>query len=366
MEKTQIEIENNGWALTEENFGPLLPYIKDDSITDIDWDNTGLWVVDENGNEKHIHNPKINEVFVDNFIDYVANHESKPFNRNEKVLLSDTETLRITCVHQALVTSGNCFSIRKSLPDLRFTAYEAVRNHYCDEDVLHLIANCIKIRMNINIMGEPGSGKTECAKFFSSFIAPEDKVITVEDSKEWHYSQINPGKRCLEMKVSSPEEYEEAIKVALRLNPKWLMISEARSREVLYYIEGLSTGVHGISTLHTDDVRKAPDRMVIMAGDGASDNLEDTIYTYLQVGILMRQERNEKGLKQRKIKQMCFYYRHHGKNECALIVDNGVLYKERVPEVIIESFRSEGIEDIFYSEEFEKRKERDKAKSLRS
>ena len=349
--------EVKAWSLTEENFGPLLPYIKTKNITDIDWDSNALWVTDINGVSKQIMDEELTEGFASRFIQFVANHENKPFNRADNILTSDTETLRITCAHESLVTSGTCFSIRKSLPGLRFTAHEAVQNKYCDEEVLHLITNCIKAGLSINMIGTPGSGKTECAKFFSSFIPKEDKVITIEDTKEWHYAQVNPGKRCLEIKVDDYEDYEKAIKVALRLNPKWLMLSEARSREVVYYIEGLSTGVHGISTSHTDDVRKLPDRMKTMAGDIADKSIIDTIHMYLNMGIMLKQMRNEYGYLERKIVQVGFYYRENEENKCAVVYEHGKLHKDRIPKDIMQKFKDVYIEDPFYSAEFKERVE---------
>ena len=60
------------------------------------------------------------------------------------------------------------------------------------------------------------------------------------------------------MKVSEDTfGYAEAIKSSMRLNPKWIMLSEARSKEVKYLLESWSTGVRGMTTLHTDDVRNA-------------------------------------------------------------------------------------------------------------
>ena len=47
-----------------------------------------------------------------------------------------------------------------------------------------------------------GAGKTECAKFFSQFIPAGERVITIEDNPEWHYSQINPGKDCVELRIN--------------------------------------------------------------------------------------------------------------------------------------------------------------------
>ena len=43
------------------------------------------------------------------------------------------------------------------------------------------------------IRDRPGAGKTETAKFFMQFIPKESRVITIEDSLEIHYPEINAG-----------------------------------------------------------------------------------------------------------------------------------------------------------------------------
>ncbi len=50
------------------------------------------------------------------------------------------------------------------------------------------------------------------------------------------------------MRVNDRFDYADAIKASLRLNPKWIMLSEARSKEVKYLLEGWSTGVRGMTT----------------------------------------------------------------------------------------------------------------------
>lgn len=68
---------------------------------------------------------------------------------------------------------------------------------------------------------------------FSQFIPANERVITIEDTLEIRYAETNPGKDCIEMKVSEDVfGYSEAIKSCLRMNPKWIMLSEARSKEV--------------------------------------------------------------------------------------------------------------------------------------
>ncbi len=131
-----------------------------------------------------------------------------------------------------------------------------------------------------------------CVKFFSQYVPGNERVITIEDTMEIRYSVTNPGKDCIEMRVNDRFDYADAIKASLRLNPKWIMLSEARSKEVKYLLEGWSTGVRGMTTLHTDDVRNIPDRILNMLETRVdADRLENDIYQAMDVGVLIRKKR---------------------------------------------------------------------------
>ena len=64
-----------------------------------------------------------------------------------------------------------------------------------------LLINCVTAGMNFVIGGEPGSGKTEFVKFLMQFIPLEKRVITIEDSLEIHYSEINSDADAVELRV---------------------------------------------------------------------------------------------------------------------------------------------------------------------
>lgn len=335
----------------EDFFGMFYPLIADDDITDIDYNGADVWLTDS-GNSRRQWEGKVTEEFVEQFTKRIANCVSKPFHKQQPILEAETDRLRITIVHESVARSGRCICIRKSLPYVRFDRETILRERYVTPEVLGLLVNCVKARMNLVFCGEPGVGKTECAKFFSGYIPGDERVITIEDNPEWHYGSLHPGRDCVELQISPRMDYSAAIKTCLRLNPKWIMLSETRSTEVVYLMEGFSTGVRGMTTLHTDDVRNIPDRMLNMAGNQRdARRMENDIYAFVDVGILLRRREmaGEDGRPQlrRYIDQVCFFTREDGQNRVSLVMDEGRLLTEELPGTVQQKFRNAGIEKPF-------------------
>lgn len=312
---------NNLIEETKDFFGILYPYVLDDNITDIDYNGSRLWITYSDNYRKCV-NEDMTDDFTDKFCARVSNAVSKPFNKQYPVLEAETKFLRITIVHESVAVSGRCFCIRKSLPSVRLTEETMIESEFCSKETLEFLKKCIRDKKNIVFCGEPGAGKTECAKFFSRYIESDEKVITIEDNAEWHYSLINEGKDCIELKVSDIVDYSLAIKTCLRLNPKWIMLSEVRSSEVIHLLECFSTGVKGITTIHTDDVRKIPDRMLNMAGADTRTNMENDIYSFIDVGVLVKRrdiKKNGRHYAKRYIEQICLFTREDGANHVDMV-----------------------------------------------
>jgi len=308
MEKEQNEID-----VSEDFFGLFWDYVKDDNITDIEYDGQFIWYTDSNGAIRKS-GKEVKDSDIELFTSKVANRANKLFNRKETILEADTDTLRISILHEEIAKSGRSICIRKTPPAVRIIPEEAVKNGYCTQEMLSFLINCVKARKTFVICGEPGAGKTECAKMLSTYIAEDEKVITIEDSPEWRYKKINPGKMGVEIVVNEGFDYTQAIKASLRQNPKWLMLAEARSVEVKSLIECWSTGVSGFTTLHTNDVRNIPDRILDMMPTRIdADRLENDVYRYVDVGILISKKMID-GERKRRIEQICYFVRDKKKN----------------------------------------------------
>lgn len=332
--------------LSSENFGPMLPFIEDINVTDINWNGKQLWIDDVNKG-RYISDVELTKEFVDVFSIRIANVVSQTFNKYTPSLEAETSELRITIMHESVSHTGRAISIRKTPAVKRIDFMNQIRNgRYCTERVANLLSNFIKAKFNVIVCGLPGVGKTELVKYLTNYIFPRDRVITVEDTLELHYSDINPGKDCLELKVGKTFTYTDAIKESLRLLPQWVLLSEARSTEVQYLIESVSTGTKCITTLHADDVRKIPDRVVHMVGgESKSDIVENSVYNFFDVGILVDKFQDSvDGHIWRRISQVCLFTRENRENKCVLLVQNGDLTNEPIPEEALYRLHMAGID----------------------
>lgn len=336
MDERPVELvqeKKDTLQLEPKYFGPLWEYIKDDDITDVDFNGTDLWITDAKNRRKKIENHGITPRFVNQFSQRVANQVSKPFNKANNLLEAETDTLRISILHESAAVSGRSICLRKSLPKVRISAKSIIADDYMPRAIMNLLVNCIRAKMNFVIGGEPAAGKTELAKFLTQFISDEQRVITIEDSPEWHFHEINPTHDCVEMRVNDEFPYPKAIKTCLRQNPKWIMLSEARSVEAKFLIESWSTGVNGVTTIHTDDIRKIPSRLLnMMANREDADRLENDIYDFVNVAMLVRKKQMLDGTMRRYVDQMGFLYRdEHGGNHIQMLVKNGEMINDELP-----------------------------------
>ena len=338
---------------TKSQFGVLWKYLQIPNVTDVDYNGREMWITDLKRG-RYRAKEQLSEEFVRTFTHNISNCVNKQFNHANKILEADTKELRISIIHDSVTASGISICIRKSPCIVRNTIERMIKEAYVSEEVLQLLINCVHAGMNFVFGGEPGAGKTECAKFFMQFIPKEERVITIEDSYEIHYGDINPGADAVELRVGAGFTYTDAIKASLRQNPKWLMLSEARSVEVMSLLEQWSTGVSGFTTIHLDDVRKLPDRIQnMMSNSKDAERMENRIYQYVDVGILIRCVRLSDGELRRYMDQLCFYSREGRENRIYMLLEDGEVTSHELPPAIKKRLARAGIQEPFVCQEWE-------------
>lgn len=361
-ENTDIEYgqNRNKFVIPDEDFGPFLPYVKDKNITDVDFNGQDLWTIDTQNRKIKVSDAEhpIPRDFVERFARKVANAKSFDFNQRNPVMEAETKELRISIVHSSIAISGTSICIRKTPPFSRITERGAIETGYASREIISILANCIKAHANIVIAGMPRAGKTEFAKFLGCYIPDKERVITIEDVLEWRFKELKPKADCIEMQTNDAFTYTDAIVASLKQNPNWIMIAETRGEEIASLINGFSTGVNGITTLHTDDIRKIPSRMLNMVNDTkAEKRLLENIFEFVDVGVMVAIRQDpETGAMKRIIDQIGFYTNDNGKMECHMMVDGGKFVSRDLPPSIERKFKIRQITgDYFRNPETDRR-----------
>lgn len=133
----------------------------------------------------------------------------------------------------------------------------------------------------------------------------------------------------------------------MRINPKRILLSEVRSVEAKNLIELWNTGSKGITTLHTDDVRKIPDRMLNMMPTRLdAERLRNNIYENLDIGILIRRKKVGNVI-QRYIDQIACFSRIDEENLCCMILEDGRLVNKKLPSDKMSVLGKAGIDNPF-------------------
>ncbi len=323
-------------------------HIEPEDVTDFDYNNGNLWITTIGQEARLVCDEKITSALMENFAIRTGNGVGVNLNPTTDTVYSDSENLRITCVDKSQSPSGISVMIRKFTKRLRISWKSAADTGYATPEILSLLHNCVLARRSITFCGLPGWGKTECLRFFASQIPKGIKVVSIEDVGEIGYSNINEGACLAEFKVRDGN-YAKRMECALRMNPGWIFWGETRGAgQVKHLLECWSNGVPIMTTIHVDDGKKVPDRVLNMLDTRQdSERIVNQIYDDLGTAVLVEKVAAPDGSLTRKISQVCFFWRQNGKNHLAEVVQDGVLYSERLPVFIRESIEKKTGHDIF-------------------
>ncbi|HEX7293361.1 MAG TPA: ATPase, T2SS/T4P/T4SS family, partial [Solirubrobacterales bacterium] len=181
---------------------------------------------------------------------------------------------RVNVVIPPLAIDGPALSIRR-FGARRLGPGELVELGTLTSSQCDLLAGAVSERRSVLISGGTGSGKTTLLGALSSFIAAEERVVTIEDAAELRLQR--PHVVRLESRPASVEgrgefTVRDLLRNALRMRPDRILIGEVRGAEALDLLTALNTGHAGaLSTVHANSPADALSRLetlVLMAGVG--------------------------------------------------------------------------------------------------
>ncbi|MDO5440428.1 MAG: ATPase, T2SS/T4P/T4SS family, partial [Erysipelotrichaceae bacterium] len=284
--------------INEELFKELWPYVQDDNVTDIKWNGSKLWITDLNKGRYLEDSVNLNEEWLKIFTNIVANSVNENFNISKPSLMAETDELRIQAEHESVAGDNKtCIAIRKTPNCSRLAKQDLIKEGYANRFIMDLLPCIMRARLSGIITGDVGAGKTELEKYLCGFIPKVDPIVTVEDTLELRLKNLYPDKDIVSMKISDNFSQLDAIKDALRLNTKWLIISESRGRDIARIMEGASAGCVALTSIHAENVWEIPDRIMNMVGEAGHAGFENDIYTFFDYAIKVKADYSSEGVK---------------------------------------------------------------------
>ena len=117
--------------------------------------------------------------------------------------------------------------------------------------------------MNVFVCGETASGKTTTLTALTSFIKPNSKIVSIEDTPEVqlpHENWIREVTRSSQREESTVGMFD-LLKSALRQRPNYIIVGEIRGVEGNIAFQAMMTGHPVLSTFHSASVQKTIQRL---------------------------------------------------------------------------------------------------------
>ena len=254
-------------------YGPLEPLLARDDIADI-MVNGAKHVFIETGGKME----KTNIRFRDNqqLMNICQRIVSQVGRRvDEASPICDARLLdgsRVNVIAPPLAIDGPALTIRKFKKDsLRLEDLVNFKSiSPAGAKVLEIIGAC---QCNIVISGGTGSGKTTLLNCLTSFIHPDERIVTCEDSAELQLQQphvVRLETRPPNLEGKGTITMTDLVKNCLRMRPERIIVGEVRGPEAFDLLQAMNTGHDGsMGTLHANSPREALSRlesMITMGG----------------------------------------------------------------------------------------------------
>ena len=255
-------------------FGPIEPFLRDPSITEIMVNAPDVIYVEREGRIYPADGRFVDETHLRRVIDKMVGQVGRRIDESSPYVdarLPDGS--RINAVIPPLCVNGGPYlTVRKFSPD-PFQADDLVTFGTMSAKVAKFLSRAVNGRLNILVSGGAGAGKTTTLNVLSSWLPVAERIVTIEDAAELQLRQ--PHWLRLEYRPPNIEgrgeiTIRDLVRNALRMRPDRIVVGEVRGGEALDMLQAMNTGHDGsLTTCHANTPRDAIARletMIMMGG----------------------------------------------------------------------------------------------------
>lgn len=328
---------------------PVRPWLEDDQVVEICANGPGeVWVerFGQSAMERH-DVPGLTEHAIRHLAERVAGHSGQSVNEEHPLLSAALPTgERFQGVIPPATTAGGAFAIRKQvIKEMRLDDYRRlgsfakvrtaeegalsdVDRALCEHLDVGRIEEFIRLavvrRYSILLSGGTSSGKTTFLNAILKEVPADERIITIEDTRE-----VNPIQRNYLPLVASKGDQGEArvtvetlLQASMRLRPDRIFLGEIRGAEAYSFLRAINTGHPGsITTVHADSCAGAFEQLALMVMQAALGLRRDEIIAYIKsvLPIVVQQTKvgGWRGTSEVYFSRMADWRRENAKREAA-------------------------------------------------
>jgi pilus assembly protein CpaF len=270
-------------------FGPLEPFLKDPSVSDILVNTYHSIYVERFGKMEETEARFKDNQHLMKVIDKIVSSVGRRIDESSPMVDARlVDGSRVNAIIPPLAVDGPMLSIRRfggeplELQDL-------IRLKTLTTDIGDILQGIVKAKLNILISGGTGSGKTTTLNVLSRFIPEDERIVTIEDAAELQLKQTHLVR--LETRPANIEGKGEIIqrdlvRNSLRMRPDRIIVGEVRGREAFDMLQAMNTGHEGsITTIHANSPRDALMRLETMVAMTGFDIPSEFLRRYISSAI---------------------------------------------------------------------------------
>lgn len=194
---------------------------------------------------------------------------------------------------------GSNFTIRK-FSEVPLSVLELIEVGTLDYSMAAYLSLLVAEGANVFVSGETASGKTTLLNAITTFVHPEAKVVSIEDTPELRVPQKNWIREVTKVSAVGEGGAEvtmfELLKAALRQRPNLILVGEIRGEEGAIAFGAMQTGHAVMATFHAGSVDSLIQRLT-----GSPINIPKTYIDNLNLVVILSQVKLPSGMMGRRV-----------------------------------------------------------------